>query len=106
MLKWFIITVTVLGGALVASIDQIIKARTETKIERIRADELDGKLTALIERTKRAAEIRARGETTRYEIRSEANKIGWGGKPVPSSIKRVLCSNPKANCITLPPPAD
>lgn len=68
-----------------------LKARDRLAIERHRAEQLDGQLTALRERADRASKARAEGEQLRAEVRNASNATEWGAGVVPSSVTDRLC---------------
>lgn len=107
MLKWAVlITGAALLGATV-SLKLLMTAKAELRVEKVRAEQLDGQLSALIERNKRALEIRADSNTQRLKLREKSNTTTWGRTLVPDDVAGLLCE--KASCApqnTLPNPGD
>lgn len=88
--------VAVLIGANVFTFKAWQSARESLAVQRLRAEQLDGQLSALHEQIARAAKARALGERHVIEVRNEANKTDWGATGVPNDVVRVLCQ--QANC--------
>lgn len=83
-------------GANVLLFKQWQSARDSVTAQTIRAEQLDGQLSALHERIERAAEVRREGERHTLEVGNEAYKTDWGRTAVPSDLERLLCDT--ANC--------
>lgn len=100
------VIILTLAGALALTGRAYVGAREDLREARVRAEQLDGQLTALQERQARAAAVRAEGEQHRVEVKREADKTDWGAVAVPSGVVGGLCK--RARCATEPslPPSD
>jgi hypothetical protein len=105
----------IVGGVLLASLagnyalyKTYLDKRDELARTELRAEQLDGQLTAMTERYGRAAKVRQVGQQFREAVRSETSSNNWGANVVPGNITGVLCK--KANCYTpvdnLPAPSN
>lgn len=69
-----------------------LDTRDQLVMQTARAEQLDGQLTALRERSDRAAKARNEGEQLRSEVRNASNSSEWGAAGVPSDVHIRLCS--------------
>lgn len=96
MTKYLLAAVVLLSVATAATANLWLKARDRLALERHRAEQLDGQLTALRERADRASKARVEGEQLRAEVRNASNATEWGAGVVPSSVTDRLCQ--RASC--------
>ena len=93
----YLLAVTILLALATATTSNLwLKTRDRLAREQLRAEQLDGQLTALRERADKAAKARAEGEQLRAEVRNASNSTEWGAGAVPSSVSDKLCE--RANC--------
>lgn len=67
-----------------------LDARDKAKAQWIRAEQLDGQVSAMHERAERAAAARAEGEQLRVEVRNATGD--WGRDTVPAGVTDRLCA--------------
>lgn len=97
MLKSAAVAILMLCLTLVVMGKLLLSTRDALATERLRAEQLDGQLTAMVERANLVAEVRERGERVREVLRDAANKTEWGGTAVPTDVVGLLCES--AQCI-------
>lgn len=96
MTKYLLAALVLLALATATTANLWLKTRDRLALERHRAEQLDGQLTALRERADRAAKARAEGEQLRAEVRNASNATEWGAGVVPGSVTDRLCQ--RASC--------
>lgn len=107
MTKYLLAALVLLVLATATTANLWLKTRDQLAREQMRAEQLDGQLTALRERADRAAQARVEGEQLRAEVRRESNATEWGAGAVPSAVASRLCQ--RAACAShdaVPPPTD
>lgn len=92
MTKYLLAALVLLALATAATANLWLKTRDRLVREQLRAEQLDGQLTALRERSDRAAKARNEGEQLRAEVRNASNSSEWGAAGVPSDVHIRLCS--------------
>ena len=90
-----------LGLALTLTGRAYIGAREDLRAARIHAEQLDGQLTAMVERSARGEAARLVGEQYRIGVANESSNTEWGAAGVPSGVVGRLCE--RANCVHIPP---
>ena len=95
-MKYLLAATILLALATATTSNLWLKTRDRLVREQLRAEQLDGQLTALRERADRAAKARAEGEQLRAEVRNASNATEWGAGVVPSSVTDRLCK--RASC--------
>lgn len=106
MFKWVAIAAVLLGVGLAVTGKLLIDARTDARVQYLRAEQLDGQLAALRERVNRANEVRAAGERLRQGVRDAANSTQWGAEPVPGVVLSKLCERANCKATTMQPSGD
>lgn len=92
MTKYLLAATVLLALATATTSNLWLKTRDRLVREQLRAEQLDGQLTALRERSDRAAKARNEGEQLRAEVRNASNSSEWGAAGVPSDVHIRLCS--------------